>query len=129
MFFSKFFKSLFLSVLFVCLFFNYCAAQQDTLIFQWQNSNLFPVTFDVFEVEAPPFTSVVISQINFSPIPDHCPICVWKTAFTFDDSLHYFRVRSVRYDSIFSPFSKPAFVRPFRIPESPTRVIIIPSYP
>lgn len=123
------FRFFLFSALLVFFLFNQCAAQQDCLVFEWQNSNPFPVTFDVFEVMAPPDTSVIIKQLNSIPIPDLCVSCFWSTPFTFDDSLHYFRVRSVRYDSLCSRLSSTAFLRAHRYPESPYRLIIIQKSP
>ena len=110
------------------LLFSGCSAQQDTLDFQWHNPNPFTVTFDVFEVSPPPDTSVIISQLNTTPIPDDRTDCLWSTPFTFDDSTHYFRLRATRFDTLHSDLSHTASILTLRHPISPLRIIISTRY-
>jgi len=121
-------RTAFKAALFSLLLSSGCSAQQDTLDFQWHNPNPFTVTFDVFEVSPPPDTATILYQLNTTPIPDDCSTCLWSTPFTFDDSIHYFRMRATRFDTLHSALSHTASALTLRHPISPLLIIISTRY-
>jgi len=103
-------KSHLLSIIFLFISISSCKAQQDSLMFNWQNPNTIPVTFNVYEVKAPPNNDIIIQQLNPIPIPHCTDSCSWITPYTFDGKTHYFRMTAVAYDTLTSTMSNTASI-------------------
>ena len=118
---------LFLAIIFLLCPLSTASTQTVSLEFEWTNPNLFPVTFNIYEVSAPPNDETIISRVNPFPITSIGSSHSWTCDFQLDDNIHYFRMTSCRFDTLESTLSNVTLIHLTIGPLTPKNFIV--SFP
>ena len=101
----------FVLVFVLALLFYNANAQSYSVSFHWEDPNVTPCNYDVYEVSAPPDTDKVLWVCNHDPIPNCKTGCSWSMPVWPDNKDHYYRVRAYASNDYFSPLSNTAKAR------------------
>lgn len=85
-----------------------CSSQTALFEFSWNDPNPFDVEAVIYEVKEPPDTFQVLKIITSEPVLSDSGANSWAGHLTVDDAVHYYRMKLVRFDSIYSSFSETA---------------------